>query len=231
MRTLLAALTLVALVSCKKDEAAKPTTGQPAMPAAPGPAAMPAPPAMPAPSPGAPAAPQVDPKNPLAALQQLGQQLGQAFGAKGGQGTVVNWRSLEPFVPAKIGDWAADGEVRGSTGGLGGLQASTVSRRYTSGERRLRVKIVDTTASPFMRAGFAFAQGMNQDSSEGIKKGIQVSGNTGILEWSKGSNRSKVAVLVADRFLVDVSVSPAANAEEASAIAGQLNLSGLAAVK
>jgi hypothetical protein len=106
-----------------------------------------------------------------------------------------------------------------------------VQRRYQSGERNLSIEIVDTTMSPFMRAGFAFAQALNEDSSQGIKKGVKVGGHTAILEWNRRDNRSKVNVLVGDRFLVKVRVSPASNAEEAVTIAGTLNLSGLATVK
>jgi hypothetical protein len=217
MRHISILLVVVALAACKKEEPAKP-----------GPAAAPAPAAAPmpaAPQPGA--VPAVDPQNPLQALQALSQALG---GQKGAAGSVVNWRSLEPFVPEKWGDWTADGQVDGSTGGMGGMQVSQVRRRYKQGERSMRAEIIDTTASPFMRAGFAFIGALNEDTSRGIKKGMKVGGNNAILEWNRSSKKSRVTVLVADRFLVKVSVD-AANPEDAATLAGQMNLGGLAAVK
>jgi hypothetical protein len=226
MRAFSFLLLLVALVACKKEEPAKPA------PVAAQPAAAPAPPPAPAPSPTAAApspapAAAVDPKNPFQALQQLGEALA---GQKGAGGSVVNWRSLEPFVPEKLGDWTADGQVDGSTGGMGAMQVSRVKRSYQQGERRMRAEIIDTTASPLMRAGFAFVGALHEDTSRGIKKGTKVGGHNAILEWNRSSKRSRVTVLVADRFLVKISVDNA-NPDDAANVAAQMNLTGLAAVK
>jgi hypothetical protein len=192
-------------------------------------AAVPAPAAAPAPAPAAPA-PGANPQNPFAALAQLGQALsGGQPGAAGGQ--VVNWKSLEPFVPAKLGAWDSDGDLRGSTGGLGGMQVSTVKRRYKQGDRSLSVEIVDTTMSPFMRTGIRMAMGFAVDGSDGVKKGVKVGGFDALLDWNKGSQRGKVAVLVGERFLVNVTLRPSPGAEDVVAQAALVNLAGLAGVK
>jgi hypothetical protein len=221
------ALGLVALATwaCKKKEEPPPTAAAPvALPQAPAaptsPAAQGAAPTPPAP---------VDPKNPFAALAQLGKALGQATSSPGG--TVINWRSLQAFLPEKLGSWAAQGEVSGATEGLGTMQVSRVRRNYKQENRTLKIEIVDTTMAAVMRAPFALAQAMNVDSDRGWKKGMTIGGYPGVLEWRKRYNTSNAQVLVADRFLVRVRATPASSPDEASSVAAGLDLKGLAAAK
>lgn len=258
MRILLSVALVSALVAgCKKEDKPAPGTAvapatapaAPAQPVMPGMAAAP-----PAAQPGQP--PQnlgqalanlqklgqqmggqpgaVDPQNPGAALgaamQQLGN-LGKAMGAGQAAGAVVNWKVLEPFVPEKMGDWVASGQLRGETSSAMGMQVSRVKRRYKKGEASLSVEVVDTNASPLMRMGINMASNLNIDGTDGVKKGITVNGAKGLLEWRRAGNSGKLTMLVGERYLVSMRLRPAANADEVQAIAGVFNTAGLAAVK
>ena len=65
-------------------------------------------------------------------------------------------------------------------------------RRYRAGDKRLDIEIVDTSLVPMMRAGFAMAQMVKKDSTEGVQRGTTVDGQPGVLEWRKRRQRGKM---------------------------------------
>lgn len=256
MRILVTVALVSALVAgCKKEEAKAPAVGVApvtAPGAAPGPlpgmqAAAPTAPGMPndlgqalanlqkmgqqfgkQPGPGG------NPQNPGAALSQAMAQLGQAMGGAGAAGQpaapVVNWKALEPFAPEKLGDWTGQGELQGETTAAMGMQMSRVKRTYKKGDGTLSLEIIDTNASPIMRMGVNMAASLNIDGSDGVKKGITVNGNKGLLDWKK-TGSGKLTLLVGDRFLVSLRLRPAASVDEVQAVGNLVNTAGLAAVK
>ena len=161
---------------------------------------------------------------------QLAKSLA-AMKALGAGGAAVNWRQLTPFVPEKLGDFEAKGELDGSTNKAGGFEVTEVKRRYEAGERKLSLKIVDATATPFLRAPFAMATMINEDSSKGYKKGKTIAGNGAVVEWNESSKRSSVQMLVAQRFLIELAVSDAKKPDEAEKLIQQLNLDELGKLK
>jgi hypothetical protein len=161
---------------------------------------------------------------------QLAKSLA-AMKALGAGGPAVNWRQLTPFVPEKLGEFEAKGELDGSTNKAGGFEVTEVKRRYEAGNRKLHLKIVDATATPFLRAPFAMATMINEDSSKGYKKGKTISGNGAVVEWSERNKQSSVQMLVAQRFLVEVRVSDAAAPDEAETLIQQLKLDELGKLK
>jgi hypothetical protein len=174
-------------------------------------------------------APGTDPKQ---AEQQVELAKSMAaMSALGAGGPTVNWRQLVPFVPEKLGDFAAKGELDGSTNKAGGFEVTEVKRRYEAGERKMNLKIVDATATPFLRAPFAMATMINEDSSKGFKKGKTIAGNGSVVEWDESSKRSSVNMLVAQRFLVELRVSDAKSPEEAEQLVQQLKLDELGKLK
>ena len=188
------------------------------------------------PKPTAPAAgqPKVDPaQDPMAAAAAAKAAMAKALGnAKGVvKGKVVNWRKLAPFVGDKLGAFAAKGELRGETGGMGGFKVSTVKRRYTAGEKRLRVEVVDVSVAPMLKSAFAMAQTISKDSTSGVQKGTTVSGNPAVLRWRKRRQRGKLTVLVDGRFIVTFKLRPAEDADAVLGVAKAFNFSGLAKVK
>ncbi len=188
----------------------------------------PPPPPLPAPPPGTQ---HVDsnlaigaPADALKALEALGQ-LGK--NAQAELGPVVSFRDLAPFLKDDIGSFKADGKLDGKTTSIQGMQISEVKRSYKNGEQRLRVSITDTSLAPFMRAGFAMAQMIQEDSTRGYKKGGQFQGQPGIAEW-KESGQSELHVLAGGRFLVDISISKA-SAGDAEQLFAKLDVPALIA--
>lgn len=166
--------------------------------------------------------------DPQAAEQQV--QLAKSLAAMkalGAGGPAVNWRQLVPFLPEKLDAFAAKGELEGSTQKAGGFEFSEVSRSYEADKRRLHVKITDATTTPFLRAPFAMAAMIDEDSSSGYKKGKTLAGNSAVVEWREASKESSVVMLVAQRYVVDVRVSDATKPDEAEALIQQLKLDEL----
>jgi hypothetical protein len=182
--------------------------------------------------------PGADEPNPLGALAEAGEAMEQAAKAMGqagagvqGTGKVVNWRKLEPFLPDELGDFQAKSDLKGSTTTLGEMQVSKVERRYAAGERQARIEIVDTAKVPMLRAGFAMAQHVNEDSTEGVKKGMKIEGEPALLNWRKSNKRGKIDVLAAGRFLVTIQLVPAETPERAVELAKTIDIEELAKLK
>lgn len=155
----------------------------------------------------------IDPaQNPLAALQALGalgQQAQKALGGAGTAAAVVNWRELSPFLADTVGSFKADGEVDGNTTGMEGFKVTTVKRSYKGQGGEATVEIVDTSFAPMLRAPFAMVHMIQEDSSQGYKRGTQLKGQPAISEWNERQKDSQVHLLLGDRFLVNVEVNGA----------------------
>jgi hypothetical protein len=161
---------------------------------------------------------------------QLAKSLA-AMQALGAGGPAVNWRQLASFVPDKLGDFVAKGELDGSTNKAGGFEVTEVKRRYQADKRTLRLKIVDATATPFLRAPFAMATMINEDSTSGYRKGKTLGGHSAVVQWKERSKESSVDMLVAKRFLVALQIDDAKTPEEAEQLIVQLKLDDLAQLK
>ncbi len=164
------------------------------------------------------------PADAMKALEALGQ-LGKT--GQTALGPVVSFRDLAPFLKDEVGGFKAEGELDGKTTTVQGMQVSEVKRHYKNGEQTLRLSITDTSLAPFMRAGFAMAQMIQEDSTKGYKKGGQFQGHPGIAEW-KDSGRSELHVLAAGRFLIDISISKT-NAGAAEQLLASLDVPGIVA--
>lgn len=230
MRSILISLSLFAVVACQ-DKTAPPEQAKPAVKPK---TAAAAPPKATSGTEAKPNKPAKNVGNMLGQLAQAAKAL-QKVGAAGGKasmGPVVNWRALEKFLPAQVGDYKAVGELRGSTAGLAGMQVSSVRRQYKGAAKQtLRISLTDTSLVPMLRAGFRLAQVVTEDSSQGIRKAVQVDGHQAIASWRKGTTKGRVQVLVAGRYVLDVTIRPAKGIEKALALAKQIDLAGISKLK
>lgn len=172
-------------------------------------------------------------KDPNAVKEQLDMAKGiaamQALSAQGG--AAVNWRQLQPFLPDALGGFQASGELRGETQKMGNFTNSQVSRNYKEGDVKAHVQITDSSAMPLLRAPFAMAAMVEEDSTSGFKKGKKVAGHTAIVEWKEASKRSEATALIADRYVVKVEISKAASNDAAEALLQKIDLGKLAELK
>lgn len=166
--------------------------------------------------------------NPMAAAAAA---MAAMQGTTGGTAvSVVNWREIAKVMPESVEGFAADGELKGETTGMGGMQVSEVKRRYKKGDKELRLEITDTSMVAALRAPFAMMAMINEDSSEGYKKGGTIGAHPGLAEWESKNKESHAAVLVADRFLVNVKIENAEPGDAEKVVKG-LELGDLAKLK
>jgi len=168
-------------------------------------------------------------KDPALVQQEAGlaKGLAAAQALSTGGGPAVNWRKLAPFLPDTLGDLKADGEVKGETQKMGAFENSKVSRRYKSGESTVSISIADGTAMPLLRAPFAMAAMISEDSSEGYKKGTKIEGHTAVVEWREKTKRSEATALIGERFVLHVELSKS-QPEAAEGIIKKMPLAELA---
>jgi hypothetical protein len=146
-------------------------------------------------------------------------------------GPVVNWRQLAVFLPDELGGFKANGKLKGATQSAGGMKVTNVDRSYSAGEQSVKIEITDAAYAPMLRAPFAMAAMIEEDSSEGYRKGTRIGGEPAIVEWKESSKRSTASVLVGKRFMVHVRANGAASDTTAKDISGALDLAKLATLK
>ncbi len=145
-----------------------------------------------------------------------------------GEGAVVNWRQLAPFVPDALGDFSASKDLDGKTQTMGAVTVSNVKRSYQAGDRRATIEVTDTHFSNLLRAPFRMAALVKEDSSSGYKMGKEVAGHTALVEWSKPQRRSQASLLVGERYLVAVKIQKTDTPDDAEKLAAALDLAALA---
>jgi hypothetical protein len=216
------AVVLLAL-ACTKSEPAPP-----AQPAAP--AAAPAPTVPVAAPPAAPAGKPAAPDDPAKAVEQFGQQMGQAMGSLQKPGAkAVNWRELVALLGDDLGGWKATAPAKGETNTMGQFSITEASRHYKNGDVSAHVKITDTSMNSMLVAGWRMARSVTQDSSEHYQKPIDIAGQPGIEEWSS-SKHGKIQVLAADRFLIDCDASGVPDTKGLAELCGKLDMGKLASL-
>jgi len=141
----------------------------------------------------------------------------------------VNWRKLTPFL-VEIPGWSADGDAKGSSMTMGEFKVSEAHRNYTSGDKRLTIKIVDGGYVPLVYTSIKMAMNYEIDTSEEYVKKITVKDFQGIETYNYEDKEASVMIIVADRFIVEVREENAENASGTKAVAEILDLKKLAAL-
>lgn len=151
-------------------------------------------------------------KNPVTALSQITEAAKKASEAAKEASEMkpvdpVSFNALIPLLPAAPAAWTAE-EPRGETSSGMGFKVSEAERRYTKGDQRLHVKIMDGAYNALIYAGVTMAAQFARESTEGYEKGVTLDGNPGVEKWSKDSKRGELSVIVGKRYLVTIEASP-----------------------
>jgi hypothetical protein len=139
----------------------------------------------------------------------------------------VNWRELVPFL-IDIPGFEADGQADGSTVSMGNYKVSQVEREYSSGEKELRITIIDGAYAQMAYAGIKMAMNFEMDTSEQYTKKITIKGFPGIENYQYEDKEGQVILLVEERFVVQLDVENVSDTSEAKTIAEMLDLEELA---
>lgn len=199
---------------------------------------------------------EIDPNSALGKLEQFGKSMEDAskqmeeasqsgdaqaqaeaaskmLGSLMGGGTpveAVGTDVLKPLAPETLAGLARTSFSAEKSAAMG-LQVSNVEAEYAAGDKRIRLQISDTGgASGIMGlASWAMVQTEREDDS-GYEK-VYKDGETMVQEkWSSASRSGEYNLIVAGRFVVNVSGDNLEMADLKSAI-GELDLDALAALK
>ncbi len=139
----------------------------------------------------------------------------------------VNWRELVPFL-TDVPGFEAEGNAEGSTMTMGTYKVSQAEREYSSGEKELRITIIDGAYAQMAYAGIKMAMNFEMDTSEEYVKKVTITGFPGIEKYAYEDKEGQVMLLVADRFVVQLEEDNIPDTSELKEIAEMLDLDGLA---
>ena len=115
----------------------------------------------------------------------------------------VHFSELLKFLPEPPSGWESQ-PAQGSSNKMGEWSFTQVERRYTQGDKRMEVQILDWAFHKELYASFFVAAAFSQETTEGYNKGIKIGEEPGREEYKTASKDGNLAVLVGKRFFVTI---------------------------
>ena len=124
----------------------------------------------------------------------------QMEGAANGKSPPVDPAKMQALLPGAIGAYQ---RTAVETGGMGAI-GSTAEGTYSSGDKRITLKIIDMSAMGAI-AGIGAAMGVQQsrEDADGYERTTTVNGQIQTESWNKASSRGKFGVMVGNRFMIE----------------------------
>jgi hypothetical protein len=149
-----------------------------------------------------------------------------------GDTLAMPYKDLQAYLP-DVGDYVKNGGPKGSQMNMPSMGSwSQVEQRYTNGDKKLSVKIIDYNASHMGFSGVTALYRMGFSSEDDNKK--QGSVDLGIKEVAayetvyKQKPNAQLVLIIADRFFVEIESRGSNDMDMLSAIAKHMAASGLA---
>jgi hypothetical protein len=158
---------------------------------------------------------------------------GMAGAFAGGDGKLVEpvtFQALQTTLP-EVSGW----EMRKPRGQrmTAPVPFSESEARYTKGDSRVDVKVVDSGFAPLLIAPWSMmlAAGYSRETSEGYEKAVTVQGQPAFEKWNSERKDGELNILVNKRFLVTIDGNDIASTETLHEFAGRIELEKLTALK
>ena len=117
----------------------------------------------------------------------------------------VDFRDLKKLLPERVAGLDRT-EASGSKNGMFGMSISNAEGKYRDGDQRLEVSITDTGGMSMLvssMAGWTSFE-VDKESDTGFERTTEINGHKAFVNYNTKSQRGSIAVLVADRFIVNV---------------------------
>ncbi|MEZ5286552.1 MAG: hypothetical protein R2712_17445 [Vicinamibacterales bacterium] len=139
-------------------------------------------------------------------MQDFAKAMAGMAGAMGGDGKTVEpvtFQSLQTMLPELSGWEMAKPRGERMTAPVPFAQTEA---RYTKGDARLDVKVVDSGFATMLIAPWSMmlASGYSRESTEGYEKAVTVNGQPAFEKWNSERKSGELNVLVDRRFLVSI---------------------------
>jgi len=118
----------------------------------------------------------------------------------------VNFRAMKEVLPSKLGGMKME-DSEGQTTGILGFKISTVKGIYQEDNTSLEVKIIDVAgAGKLITQSAAWTKlDIDKESKNGYERTTTIDGYKAYEQYDKQKQKGQVALLVDDRFLINIS--------------------------
>lgn len=142
--------------------------------------------------------------------------------------TGTAWRNLTFLVPDSFEGYRARSATEGHEVDLtAGMTLTTIKRAYGRENVLYELEVLDTVRCDRLRQVFNRTRDLNRDSPRAVIKALRVKGFKAVTQWAEATKVARTSVLVADRFLVNVSAKPADSTAPSLTFADKLDWPGL----
>jgi hypothetical protein len=115
----------------------------------------------------------------------------------------VHFSELIKFLPEPPSGWESE-KPQGSSNKMGEWSFTQVERRYTQGEKRIEIQILDWAFHKELYMGFIVGASFSQETTEGYNKGIKIGEDPGREEYKTADKDGTLSMLVGRRFFVTI---------------------------
>jgi hypothetical protein len=165
-------------------------------------------------------------------LEQMAKGLESMVGGAAGTTAVqpVSFRDLQKFFP-DIDGWEKD-KPTGERMTVP-FSFSQAEVRYSMGDARVELKIVDSGFNQMLLAPYAMMlqAGYEKETQSGYEKSTTVNGQPGWEKWNTDGKDGEISAFVGKRFLLTVEGNNVDDIKALHEIAGKVDMAGLAALK
>jgi hypothetical protein len=166
------------------------------------------------------------------AMEGMAGALASAAAAANGGKAVepVSFRDLQALLPS-ISGWTMNkprGERMTSP-----VAFSQTEARYTNGDQRIDVKIVDSGFHQMLLAPWTLflARGYEKETESGYEKSVSLGDNPGFEKWNSDNDSGELNVVVGKRFLVSVEGRKVADTKVLHEFVSKVDTAKLASLK
>lgn len=150
-----------------------------------------------------------------------------------GDTLAMPYKDLQAYLP-DVNGYTKDGGPKGSQVNMPGMGSwSQTDQEYSNGDKRIKVQIVDYNASQMAFSGvtamYKMGYSMEDDNEKAGTVDIGIKDVAAYETIYKKDKRSKLVLIVADRFMIELDNEGSDDAELLRSVAKNMKLSDLAA--
>lgn len=148
-------------------------------------------------------------------------------------GPVTPWESFKAFAPDTLGEYTATGAAEGKRLPVPGSsgEITALKRHYEKDGVKVDLEIIDALYAPAVRQIVRKMKDTDRSADTNVLKGTTVNGRPAIVQWTEKSQAGRVGVLLDDRYIVNLMLTPAPDAEAPAKLAASLALDAIASVQ